>query len=110
MAEFGFSISRCYNFPICPCLYAEHRGRCQSFEIGNRSVCFIDSRLAAFNVPSSMIEIANISKTFNTGKPNQVNAISNVSLNIKAGEFLVIVGSNGSGKTTLLNLAAGNLL
>jgi putative ABC transport system ATP-binding protein len=57
-----------------------------------------------------MIEIANISKTFNTGKPNQVNAISNVSLNIKAGEFVVIVGSNGSGKTTLLNLVAGNIL
>ncbi|MDB5061272.1 MAG: transporter ATP-binding protein [Mucilaginibacter sp.] len=57
-----------------------------------------------------MIEIANISKTFNTGKPNQVNAISNVSLNIKVGEFVVIVGSNGSGKTTLLNLVAGNIL
>jgi putative ABC transport system ATP-binding protein len=57
-----------------------------------------------------MIEIANISKTFNTGKPNQVNAICNVSLNIKAGEFVVIVGSNGSGKTTLLNLVAGNIL
>jgi putative ABC transport system ATP-binding protein len=57
-----------------------------------------------------MIEIANISKTFNTGKPNQVNAISKVSLNIKAGEFVVIVGSNGSGKTTLLNLVAGNIL
>jgi putative ABC transport system ATP-binding protein len=57
-----------------------------------------------------MIEIANISKTFNTGKPNQVNAISNVNLNIKAGEFVVIVGSNGSGKTTLLNLVAGNIL
>jgi putative ABC transport system ATP-binding protein len=57
-----------------------------------------------------MIEIANISKTFNTGKPNQVNAISKVNLNIKAGEFVVIVGSNGSGKTTLLNLVAGNIL
>jgi putative ABC transport system ATP-binding protein len=57
-----------------------------------------------------MIKIANISKTFNTGKPNQVNAISKVNLNIKAGEFVVIVGSNGSGKTTLLNLVAGNIL
>ena len=57
-----------------------------------------------------MIEIANISKTFNAGKPNQVNAISNVGLHIKTGEFVVIIGSNGSGKTTLLNLVAGNIL
>jgi len=57
-----------------------------------------------------MIAISNISKTFNSGKPNQVNAISNVSLEIKQGEFVVIVGSNGSGKTTLLNLIAGNIL
>jgi putative ABC transport system ATP-binding protein len=57
-----------------------------------------------------MIAISNISKTFNSGKPNQVNAISNLSLDIKQGEFVVIVGSNGSGKTTLLNLIAGNIL
>lgn len=57
-----------------------------------------------------MISTNNISKTFNTGKPNQVNAISNINLDIKAGEFVVIVGSNGSGKTTLLNLIAGNIL
>ena len=57
-----------------------------------------------------MIAISNISKTFNSGKPNQVNAISNVSLAIKQGEFVVIVGSNGSGKTTLLNLLAGSIL
>ena len=57
-----------------------------------------------------MISTNNISKTFNTGKPNQVNAISNINLDINAGEFVVIVGSNGSGKTTLLNLIAGNIL
>ena len=57
-----------------------------------------------------MISLDNISKTFNTGKPNQVNAISNVTLDIAEGEFVVIVGSNGSGKTTLLNLVAGNIL
>jgi putative ABC transport system ATP-binding protein len=57
-----------------------------------------------------MITVDNISKTFNAGKPNEVNAISNVSLDIKGGEFVVIVGSNGSGKTTLLNLVAGNIL
>ena len=57
-----------------------------------------------------MITVNNISKTFNSGKPNEVKAITNISLDIKDGEFVVIVGSNGSGKTTLLNLVAGNIL
>jgi putative ABC transport system ATP-binding protein len=57
-----------------------------------------------------MIELINIHKTFNTGKPNQVTAINNLDLSINAGEFVVIVGSNGSGKTTLLNLVAGNIM
>ncbi|QHS57215.1 ATP-binding cassette domain-containing protein [Mucilaginibacter sp. 14171R-50] len=57
-----------------------------------------------------MIQLSNIRKTFNTGKPNQVTAIKNIDLSINTGEFVVIVGANGSGKTTLLNLLAGNIL
>ncbi|MDB5029677.1 ATP-binding cassette domain-containing protein [Mucilaginibacter sp.] len=56
------------------------------------------------------ITVNNIHKTFNPGKPNHVNAVNGVSLSIKNGEFVVIVGSNGSGKTTLLNLISGNIL
>jgi putative ABC transport system ATP-binding protein len=57
-----------------------------------------------------MIALKNISKTFNVGKPNEVKALGKISLEIKEGEFVVIVGSNGSGKTTLLNLVAGAIL
>ena len=56
-----------------------------------------------------MIEIKDIHKTFNPGKANQVNAVNGVSLHIKAGEFVVIVGPNGSGKTTLLDVVAGSV-
>jgi putative ABC transport system ATP-binding protein len=57
-----------------------------------------------------MIELKNITKTFNTGKTNQVNALTNINLEINQGEFVVIIGSNGSGKTTLLNVVAGTII
>src|SRR5260221_8811302 len=57
-----------------------------------------------------MINIINVHKVFNPGKANQVNAVNGISLSIKNGEFLVIVGANGSGKTTLLNIVAGSVL
>jgi len=57
-----------------------------------------------------MIDIKNIYKTFNKGKPNQVDAVNGIDLNINTGEFVVIIGSNGSGKTTLLNLISGSVL
>jgi putative ABC transport system ATP-binding protein len=56
-----------------------------------------------------MIDIKNLHKVFNSGKPNQVNAVNGIDLKIKTEEFLVIVGANGSGKTTLLDLVAGSI-
>lgn len=56
-----------------------------------------------------MININSIHKVFNSGKPNQVNAVNGITLDIKDQEFLVIVGSNGSGKTTLLDMVAGSI-
>jgi putative ABC transport system ATP-binding protein len=54
-----------------------------------------------------MIALHHITKTFNKGKTNEVTALSDISLQIEKGEFVVVIGVNGSGKTTLLNVIEG---
>jgi putative ABC transport system ATP-binding protein len=54
-----------------------------------------------------MLEIRNISKSFNAGTPNEVRSLRGVSLTIDDGSVVVVIGTNGSGKSTLLNAIAG---
>jgi putative ABC transport system ATP-binding protein len=56
-----------------------------------------------------MIEVRNLSITFNSGTEQEFKALQNVSLDIPEGQFVILLGSNGSGKSTLLNVIAGNL-
>jgi putative ABC transport system ATP-binding protein len=51
-----------------------------------------------------MIEVRNVSKVFNAGRPNEFVAIRGVSLTIEARKATVLKGPSGSGKTTLLSL------
>jgi len=54
-----------------------------------------------------MIEIQHISKTFNKGKEDEVKALTDISITINKGEFVIIIGSNGSGKSTFFNIIQG---
>ena len=54
-----------------------------------------------------MVEIKSISKTFNPGTINSVQALDEVSLTLAPGEFVTVIGGNGSGKSTMLNAVAG---
>jgi putative ABC transport system ATP-binding protein len=51
-----------------------------------------------------MIELKNIRKVFNEGRPNEYIALHDLSLTIAAHQVTVLKGPSGSGKTTLLSL------
>ncbi len=54
-----------------------------------------------------MLEIRNISKTFNKGTINEKRALIDVSLTLKDGDFCTVIGGNGAGKSTVMNAIAG---
>lgn len=54
-----------------------------------------------------MLEIKNLSKTFNPGTVNEKQALTDVSITLKDGDFVTIIGGNGAGKSTMLNAIAG---
>lgn len=54
-----------------------------------------------------MLEIKNISKTFNAGTINEKQVLHNVSLKLEEGDFVTVIGGNGAGKSTILNMVAG---
>ena len=54
-----------------------------------------------------MLEIKEVSKTFYPGTINEKTALSHLSLTVKDGDFVTIIGSNGAGKSTLFNAISG---
>ena len=56
-----------------------------------------------------MLEIRDIRKTFNAGTVNEKVALKGVSLHLRPGDFVTVIGGNGAGKSTLLNSVSGAL-
>ena len=54
-----------------------------------------------------MLHIENISKTFFPGTINEKRALQHLSLHLKPGDFVTVIGGNGAGKSTMLNAVAG---
>ena len=55
---------------------------------------------------TNFLTIANLTKIFTEGK-NRLTVLNEASLQVPAGQFVVLLGRSGSGKSTLLHLIAG---
>ncbi|MCQ9326383.1 ABC transporter ATP-binding protein [Neisseria dentiae] len=56
-----------------------------------------------------MMRADNLKVTFNAGTPIENPAMRGMSLHIRDGEFVTVIGSNGAGKSTFLNAISGDL-
>lgn len=56
-----------------------------------------------------MLRLENVSVTFHEGTSLEKKALENVSVEVKKGDFVTLLGSNGAGKSTLFNVIAGKI-
>ncbi len=54
-----------------------------------------------------MITLTHITKHFHKGSVNEILALDDITIDIKEGDFITVIGSNGAGKSSLLNCIAG---
>ena len=57
-----------------------------------------------------MLELKNLTKTFNPGTVNAKTALRGLDFTLNDGDFVTVIGGNGAGKSTMLNLIAGTYL
>lgn len=54
-----------------------------------------------------MLKVVDLKKTFDKGLVTEKEVLKGISLELKEGDFVTVIGSNGAGKSTLLNSIAG---
>ncbi|WP_407271537.1 ABC transporter ATP-binding protein [Radiobacillus sp. PE A8.2] len=56
-----------------------------------------------------MLNLKDISLTFNEDTPDEKHALQNINLTLEKGDFITVIGSNGAGKSTMMNVVSGTL-
>ncbi|MBK3495709.1 ABC transporter ATP-binding protein [Viridibacillus sp. YIM B01967] len=56
-----------------------------------------------------MLKLDGINKIFNEATPDEKIALDQINLDLKAGDFVTVIGSNGAGKSTMMNMISGAL-
>ncbi|MBU2538181.1 MAG: ABC transporter ATP-binding protein [Proteobacteria bacterium] len=51
-----------------------------------------------------LIELSEVSKIYNQGRPNEVRALTDIDLRVEQGSMVCLKGPSGSGKSTLLGI------
>ena len=57
-----------------------------------------------------MLELIDLSKTFNPGTVDAKLALDGLTLSVNSGDFISIIGANGAGKSTLFNAICGSFI
>ena len=83
----------------------------QKFDTSKKSAKILTGQIISTtgykpNTDSYAIELANVYKSYITGDL-ETKVLHDINLQIKKGDFVVILGPSGSGKTTLLNIISG---
>ena len=52
----------------------------------------------------NILKVKNLTKVFNQGEHSEVEAVSDINLDVDVSSVLLIMGPSGSGKTTLLTM------